>query len=122
MKVNVFLFYYTYDNSKILVLSCKNDVLELPSIDLVALTDNKLDCLDKIISEHTTKLGLNFDLKFKHIDTIYDILDDSRCLSLYYCAYAPKDRLSRLENNNYYLEDISGYNHNNLIRKFLCVI
>lgn len=122
MKVNVFLFYYTYDNSKILVLSCKNDVLELPSIDLVALTDNKLDSLDKIISEHTNKLGLNFDLKFKHIDTIYDILDDSRGLSLYYCAYAPKDRLSRLENNNYYLEDISGYSHNNLIRKFLCVI
>lgn len=122
MKVNIFLFYYTYDNSQILVLSEKKDILELPSIDLMALTDTKLDSLDSIIIDHTNKLGLNFNTKHKHIDTVYDILDDGRGLSLYYCMYVPRDRLSKLEFSNHSLQDISHYSHNNLIRKFLCVI
>lgn len=104
------------------MLSCKKDVLELPSIDLMALTDNSLESLDSIIADHTAKLGLNPNTKFKHIDTVYDTLDNSRGLSLYYCMYVPRDRLSKLELSDHSLQDISHYSHNNLIRKFLCVI
>lgn len=122
MKVEIFLFLYTYDNAQILALSSKKGILELPSIDLMAITNNELDSIEDVMKDYTDKLKFNFSLKFKHIDTAYRVLDDGRSLSLYYCAYVPRDRLLKLDSEKYILEDVSHYSHNSMIRKFLCII
>jgi len=123
MQAKLFVFYYTYskyNDGQILVLSKKQDILELPYFDMADNTE-ELVTLEQAIKMLTSTLNISVSSDPKILDVIYSCHDRIKQLYLYYMVYVPLNRMVD-HDNNYTLVNINDFISNSIIRRFLCLV
>lgn len=126
MKSELFIFYYTYydtpdSEGRILVLSEEENTLKLPGLKLDEIKD--VSSIKDAISLLNNKVNLGYISECKLIDIKFYSNENDTRLDLYYSMYIPSNRLLKIHNKNFWLEDIASYvSNDDLLRKFLCLI